>query len=438
MTVSSSLRPWRPLLHGEPAQRVLRITREIADALRRRVAAQAASTSTPAAHFSLGGGNAGIALFFAYLAETFPAEGYEDTALELLEQAIDGMGAFATWPGLYGGFPGVAWVVEHLQGRLFDPAEEDPCEEVIASLESYLGRSPWQGDFDLISGLVGLGVLALERRPRSSGDRCLDLVVARLGEIAERSARGITWWSAPEHLTAETRVFYPQGNYNLGVAHGLPGAIALLAEAQAAGVAEDAARSLLAGAVPWLLAQEQPPDAGSRFSYAVAPGGGEPRPCRLAWCYGDLGIAAALLAAARCAGEPAWEQRALAIARSAAERPVDSSGVIDMGLCHGAAGAAHLFNRLYQASGEPALATSARFWLEQALGMQREGEGISGFVAYVPDDQGELGWRGDPGFLTGVAGLGLALLAAATPIEPAWDRVLLAAVPPAPHDPGTD
>ncbi len=422
----SAQRAWLPLLEGEPARRSLREAREIADALRRRI-----TVPPPGAHFSLGGGDAGIALFFAYLAEAFPGEGYEDTALELLERAIDGMGRFESWPALYSGFPGVAWVVEHLQGRLLDPAEGDPCEGVAVSLQSYLDRSPWRDDFDLIRGLVGLGVFALERRPRSAGERCLELAVARLGEICERGPQGFAWRSAPEHLVPELRATSPEGHYNLGVAHGLPGVIALLGQAHAAGVAQDDARSLLAGAVDWLLAQEQPPGAGSLYPYSVDPGGGESKPTRLAWCYGDLGIAAALLVAARSAGVPAWEQRALAIARAAAARPVEASGVVDIGLCHGAAGAAHLFNRLYRASGEPVFAEAARFWLEKALDMRRDDEGIAGFLAYVPDDRGEMGWREDPGFLTGAAGLGLALLAAATPIDPAWDRVLLVAIPPA-------
>jgi hypothetical protein len=33
----------------------------------------------------------------------------------------------------------------------------------------------------------------------------------------------------------------------------------------------------------------------------------------------------------------------------------------------------------------------------------------------------------DPGLLTGAAGVALVLLAAATPVEPAWDRALLLA-----------
>jgi hypothetical protein len=38
---------------------------------------------------------------------------------------------------------------------------------------------------------------------------------------------------------------------------------------------------------------------------------------------------------------------------------------------------------------------------------------------------GDLEWRPESGFLTGSAGIGLALLAATTPVEPEWDRVLL-------------
>jgi len=34
-----------------------------------------------------------------------------------------------------------------------------------------------------------------------------------------------------------------------------------------------------------------------------------------------------------------------------------------------------------------------------------------------------------PGFLNGIAGVGLAFLAATTSIEPAWDRILAAGLP---------
>jgi hypothetical protein len=39
-------------------------------------------------------------------------------------------------------------------------------------------------------------------------------------------------------------------------------------------------------------------------------------------------------------------------------------------------------------------------------------------------------WAADAGFLTGAAGIGLALLASVTSVEPEWDRLLLVAIPP--------
>ena len=62
--------------------------------------------------------------------------------------------------------------------------------------------------------------------------------------------------------------------------------------------------------------------------------------------------------------------------------------------------------------------------------MRQPGRGIAGFAAYMPEQEGQERWVADPGLLTGAAGIALALLAATTDIEPAWDQMLLAAIPP--------
>jgi hypothetical protein len=128
--------------------------------------------------------------------------------------------------------------------------------------------------------------------------------------------------------------------------------------------------------------------------------------------------------------EPAWECEALSIAWRASQRPPKQSGVVDAGLCHGAAGLGHLFNRMYQATGESWLAEAARSWFARALAMRRPGQGIGGYAAWLPGDDGALTWVADPSLLTGAAGIALALLAATTAVEPAWDRMLLVAIPP--------
>ena len=432
-------RDWHPILEGEPAERALGVVEEIAGDLRRFAAAPRSSilpaswSRLPGGELSLANGWAGIALFFAYLDQAWPGRGHDDMALELLERAVAGTGGQTVSPGLYAGFPGVAWVMEHLEGRLLESEPgEDPGEEAAAAVAGHLGPGPSRRGYDVISGLAGFGVYALERSPRPSARECLARVVAHLAATAERRPTGIAWRTPPDWLVEDVlRDRYPQGCFNLGVAHGVPGVIGMLAGACAAGIAE--ARPLAGDAVAWLLTQKHPPGAGSVFPTEAAPTpGGAPEPSSLAWCYGDLGIAAALLAAARGLGEGGWEREALELARAAAARsPEDEEAGDggDAGLCHGAAGNGHLFNRLYQATGDLAFAAAARSWLLRALDKQRAGAPFGGFQTQAIGRQGEMGWQDEPGFLTGAAGIGLALLAATAPVEPAWDRVLLISPP---------
>jgi hypothetical protein len=347
---------------------------------------------------------------------------------------------------LYSGLAGVGWTLAHLRGRVSGLDGTDDLAEIDEVLLDHLDQSPWGEDYDLICGLVGFGVYALERvwvaRPESSkgvpgplstpfedsgrATQCLKRVLDRLAETAKRCEAGFTWWTNPAWLPVETQAKVPAGYYNLGLAHGVPGVIGLLGQACTTGIAGTRDRSLLEGAVAWLLAQRGP----GGFAAWVEPGRVGDGPARLAWCYGDPGVAAALLGAARCVREPTWESEALAIARRAAARPPEHAGVRDAGLCHGAAGLGHLFNRLYQATGEQCLGDAARFWLTRTLQMRKPGRGVGGFEAWQPGEAGDLTWVAEPGLLTGAAGIALALLSATTPIEPAWDRVLLVAVPP--------
>ena len=425
---------WRPLLQGPQADQALQTVREIADAL------PAAADSAPDfRQASLAGGRAGEALFYAYLALHTGEESAANHAAERLDQAVEALASTPMSPSFYSGFPGVAWTLEHLQGRLFEsePAESveeedaeasDPFLEIDEALLGPLGRSPWTGEYDLISGLSGLGVYALERLPRPTAASMLERIVDRFAELAERMDEGVAWFTQPERLPDWQREIHPRGNYNLGVAHGLPGVLPILAGACAAGVAVERARPLLDDSVRWLLARRLESGFDSCYDTTYAPWE-EPNSSRLAWCYGDPGIAAALLATAQAVGEPAWEREALDVGLHSAARPESSSLIRDAGLCHGAAGLGHLFNRLYQATGEERFAEAARFWLERTLTFQERGEGVAGYRAWEVNPETKIpGWRTEAGFLEGATGVGLALLGAISEVEPAWDRVLLLSV----------
>jgi hypothetical protein len=138
-------------------------------------------------------------------------------------------------------------------------------------------------------------------------------------------------------------------------------------------------------------------------------------------------VAAGLLQAARALGRNDWEGEALSIARDASRRQFAEAVVYDACLCHGAAGAAHLFNRFFHATGDDSFRQAALAWYGQALSYRREGEGIGGYRYYTanPEMPQEGLWHDKAGFLEGAAGIALALLAGFTPVEPAWDACLL-------------
>jgi len=60
-------------------------------------------------------------------------------------------------------------------------------------------------------------------------------------------------------------------------------------------------------------------------------------------------------------------------------------------------------------------------WFERTIEMGADG--VDGLRALQTGDEGEHFVR-QPGLLYGLAGIGLALLAASSDVEPSWDRVL--------------
>jgi|SRR6185437_9968129 len=163
---------------------------------------------------------------------------------------------------------------------------------------------------------------------------------------------------------------------------------------------------------------------GARFGSRVSPDGNW-ESSRPVWCYGDLGVGAILVQV----GKGRAGRDVGAFGRKVLERcvklPVGSYQIEDAGLCHGAVGIAHIYNRIYQATGGERFRGAALVWYKRALEMFKSGTGFGGYSKCVSREDGNLGWEPWPAFLDGSIGIALALLAAVTTIEPQWDRALL-------------
>lgn len=374
---------------------------------------------------SLALGRCGLAVFYAWLGRTGLAEGASERAAQLLNEAIDLLPSQSMDASFLCGFPGVAWTTEHVLQLLDQWPEDDPNADVDDALLAGLEDPTFVPAYDLIDGLAGHGVYALERRGRAAALPLASSVLERLENTACTQSVGLSWPSGLITRTAQGKNVAPDETYfNLGLSHGVPGVIAILARFVAVPELRERALPLLEGAVEWIQAQRLPAAMNGAFPDHVARDV-TPEPARAAWCYGDPGVAAALFAAARALERPSLEAFALDVAHAAARRDPSTTGVVDAGLCHGSAGLAHIFHRLYRASGDEECRRAAIAWFERLLTRVTDRPNVAGFATFCFERVRDGEYVEDPAWLTGAAGVGLVLISALTDPAPTWDRALL-------------
>ncbi|MGW4383415.1 lanthionine synthetase C family protein [Kitasatospora sp. NPDC004531] len=369
---------------------------------------------------SLGTGRVGAALALAVLADGGADAALRRTAHAHLVAAARSPGAMRPG-GLYSGAAALACAA-HTMARpgeyrsLLDglmPRVREAAAARTAALRAELaaGAGLCAHTFDAVTGAAGLGRLLLAREP--DGPALAELLAAVV-ELAAPSGdvRLPRWWTAGGPGLSGADPEYPRGHLNLGLAHGIPGPLALLAAARLRGVRVPGQDEAVATLASWLAARR----VGHHWPMALRvedeESGRPPTdpPTRAAWCYGTPGAARALFLAGTALGCPDWQHDAVAALAGTLREPADWH-LEGPGLCHGTGGLLLITRRMAQDSGAPELAAH-----------------LPALAATVTRElDTALGARPEPGLLDGVAGAALALHTCTTPVPDgsAWDAFLL-------------
>lgn len=421
---AAPLAPANSPLHGELRKAVWDYCRELAAVCR--------SDAHEFEGTGLARGRIGPAQFLAAWHRATGDADARDAALAHAQATLETMGGDPLRFDWIGGLTGTTWALRRIAWLDDEPLDPDFSDEIDRTLTLRLGVAQWTGDYDLISGVVGDGLYALDHPDRAWRDRLVGAALAHLVKLARTNENGTTWFTEPHLLPEHQRVLFPNGYHNLGLAHGVPGVIGLLARCIESDCHAQTARPLLDGAMRWLQAQSlrlpgREPSTGEKGYFASFAE--SDRPTRLAWCYGDLGVCAAVLRAADATGRADWRAFALEIARDCASRSADECFVNDMGICHGSAGAALVFLRLWQQLGDESLAQAARFWAQRTLDMRLAQFPHTAGVFRAEWEDGQYFPVACVSWITGAAGVGLALLSCLTGDPDAWDAPYLTDLP---------
>ncbi|MGW7351336.1 lanthionine synthetase C family protein [Streptomyces sp. NPDC054784] len=279
-------------------------------------------------------------------------------------------------------------------------------------------RRPPQYEFDLTRGLVGLGAYLLRRDPGGDLFRHVLAYVVRLthpvpaDDAAGRRAPG--WWTADTPVGSHGDSAFAHGHANLGMAHGIPAALALLALAMREGITVDGHADAIEAINLHLDAWRQPSTAGpwwpERITLDELEDGrshqdGSTRP---SWCYGTPGIARAQQLAALALGDTARQQAAEDALHRCLADPVQLARVTDPALCHGWAGIVATAWHAAADATAPGIAHSIDRLLVRLLATAHDTD-----PAHTP------------GLVEGAAGIALTLHSVATGTSGGWPTCLL-------------
>lgn len=236
------------------------------------------------------------------------------------------------------------------------------------------------GDFDYLHGGLGACLYYLERSPTPAITRFVEQLVNQLLANAIRYSNGdITWL----YTDFDGRPADAPARYNLGLSHGTPSIVAILSLLYQRGYARNQCAELIQGNLNWLWNCRKQ-TGYSTFPHMVGDEQQEGE-SRLAWCYSDLGIANTFWVAGETLLNGHWKQIAeYAVLKAATRRCRKETSVADAGLCHGSAGAAHLFSRFASRFPVPTVQQAANYWLEDTFNWALPpDENAAFFVVYL-------------------------------------------------------
>jgi hypothetical protein len=384
--------------------------------------------------FGIAQGDAGLAVLCAYLDACLPGEGWDEAGHGFLTAAVRGAERRSRLPpGLFGGLSGLAFAADLLSRegsryqRLLATLDKALALEASAIGTSLrLDREPGRvGDFDVISGASGVGAYLLQRDAYG----VLPDVLSGLVSLAEPQDGPPRWMTPPQLLDdASTVRLYPWGNLNCGLAHGIPGPLALLGLALRHGVEVAGQAEAVRRLADWLVAHRTDDQWGVNWPTAVPlppPGAPDPDPAglvpsRSAWCYGSPGIARALWLAGEALDDAGLRQLAVEAMQAVLRRPVRERQIESPTFCHGVAGLLQILLRFAHDTGSATFADAVAELVDQLLAAY-EPDRLLGYASLEPGTNSV----DRPGLLDGAPGVAMTLLAAATDVEPSWDRLFL-------------
>jgi hypothetical protein len=369
---------------------------------------------------SLFKGKWGVLLYLFYY-EQF-CDQSQDNATQYLQEFYENIGSnFEQNYNYCTGLTGPFWLLHHLDKHGFVELDighisSDFIAGAILQSNFFLADS----NFDFLHGSAGICNLLVEFVDRDDVKNHLSFFVQSLFRLSVQTDKGYSFPFFYYHTEPASR----PGIDAFSLAHGTCALQIILMKIHRAGIEQNKCEELITHSISFILNHENQErvSGGSMFPAYLDE---KLSHSRVSWCYGDMNVAIAFWQCGKYFNNGLWKDKAIEILKYNTQRTSnETSGAIDVCLCHGASGNAAMYMRMWHETNEPIFLECAQNWYKSTEDMLRfsdEADMNGALVFQGKEEQWQYRWD----LLDGSAGAGLALMSKALEKPLSWDEFML-------------
>lgn len=419
---------------------VEKIVREVADRIKHYVETKTTSNNV-VNDLSLASGLTGICLFIGELDSIYPDEDWDllgHECLKLIQTSINkyGIDLLSLWSGIAGvGFAAYSLSRKGTRYSSFiskiNMILSNNLNESINHYMSNTKKGIYVSDYDVILGLTGVGRYLLLFAEDTNIYKHIERIMEYLITISKEKlvmGRLVPGWhiSSENHLEESFRTF-PKGFFDVGLAHGISGALALLSLSLKEGIMIKGQDDAIRRITDWLLNIKYEDEYGPIWPSKIGLNHLYENAEELqvasyeAWCYGSPGVARALWLAGAALNDESLKKIAINTYIGCFKRPKSRRNITSSTFCHGYAGFLCLTQSMYEDTQIEEIRKLKDQLVYDICDQYSEGNTF-GFYDFNRINSEIIH---DPGLLTGSSGIALSLLSSITGKKTNWDSAFL-------------
>ncbi|MCK8496080.1 lanthionine synthetase C family protein [Spirosoma sp. RP8] len=289
-------------------------------------------------------------------------------------------------------------------------------EDILNIVKPYYLNNYKNIDLDYMNGIPGIIIYLIENDSNDLIELYIDNLIKE-NYLEESGGK----WSLNSLLNKDDKAI------NIGLSHGIISHLYIFLKIYEKGFINEKVLSLISKLWSFLQKVKVIPNCSDESYFGtIVKENDKTVNSRLAWCYGDLSIGYLLLKTSISIDNAEMKEVALNVLLFSTNRKtIKDTKIIDAGICHGSAGVAYIYRKVYEITNIITFKECYEFWIKYTIDGFSFNDGIGGYKFYIPDKELRFNWINNLSFLEGASGVGLVVMNYKYNNTSNWDQLLM-------------